>query len=139
MTTIDRYDILFVLLGMLIVYLTLAWRKSLPSTSGLHDLVDLVNTKGGIIIVLWVTSMIFFGVGMKVLFWSTNRMIEGKISTDNAMVLTCFNWISGSCFGGAFGAMIKTMTGDDLRHLTRSTDVPPPTPPGPDQAPVPKS
>jgi len=121
----DRFDILFMLLGMFIALGVVVWRKAWPSAAVLHDLVDLMNTKGGIILLLWMTSMIFFGVGMKMVYWGVNRMLEGKLSTDNALILSAFNWITGSAFGGAFGAMIKTMTGDDPKHdRNRITDLP---------------
>jgi uncharacterized membrane protein len=110
----DPYDILYVLLGALLVLGIVVWRKAWPSAQVTHDLVELMNTKGGIIILLWITSMIFFFVGMKMVYWGVNRMLEGKLSTDNALILSAFNWITGSAFGGAFGALLKTMVGEDV-------------------------
>jgi uncharacterized membrane protein len=112
--TIDRYDIVFVLLGMAILYAVLAWRKSLPSTDAIHFAVEMLNTKGGIILLLWITSMIFFAVGIKLVYWGVNMMLDNKLSGDNALILSAFNWITGAAFGGAFGAMIKTMTGEEV-------------------------
>jgi hypothetical protein len=115
----DRYDILFMLLGVFIALGIVVWRKAWPSAEVTRDLVALLNTKGGIILLLWITSLIFFAVGMKMVYWGVNRMLEGKLSTDNALILSAFNWITGSAFGGAFGALLKTMVGEDsVKHST---------------------
>jgi hypothetical protein len=57
--------------------------------------------------------MIFFFVGMRLVYWGENMIVEHKLDTDNALILSAFNWITGAAFGGAFGAMIKTMTGEE--------------------------
>jgi len=96
-------------------------------------LVELANTKGGIILLLWFTSMAFFLAGMRLIYWSVNMMIDGKISADNALVVACFSWVSGSAFGGTIGAMIKTMTGETVVAKSNGPGVSPA--PGP-QVPI---
>lgn len=110
-----KADIPYLFITFIGAVTILLLRYGMPSKDDLHETIDLLNTKGGIIALLWVTSMIFFIVGMRLVYWGENMIVDHKLDTDNALILSAFNWITGAAFGGAFGAMIKTMTGDEKR------------------------
>lgn len=111
--TFDRWDIVFVAVGAVLVYALLAYRRVLPSIGAVQDLANVVNTKGGNILVLFVLTLIFFFTGIGLIYWSLNRMLEGKLSADNAVLMMGLSWILGTAFGGSFSSMLKVMSGDD--------------------------
>lgn len=86
--------------------------KLWPSVATVRDVAELMNAKGGIILMLGGMSMVFFFTGMRWLYWSTMLIVEKKLGADNALVLNGFNWVSGAAFMGAFGAMLSAMKGE---------------------------
>lgn len=89
-----------------------------PAVSSVRDLAELLNTKGGIILLLGAFSMAFFFAGMRWLYWSTMLIVNHQLDPASGIVMNGFNWISGAAFMGAFGAMLSAMKGEP---------VPPPT------------
>jgi uncharacterized membrane protein len=110
---LGRYELFLDVAVILLAIALYLWKHGPPSKEAMHDTIEMLNTKGGIILLLWVTSLVFFFVGIRMVYWGVNMMIENKLSSDNALILSAFNWITGAAFGGAFGAMIKTMTGEE--------------------------
>lgn len=108
----DKLDIYIVIVVIAVMLLLFKLKPPIPSIGTIQIAIELLNTKGGIIAVLGMMSLIFFFVGVHFIYWSANMILDGKISTDNAIVISGFNWITGIAFGGVFGAMIKTMTGE---------------------------
>ena len=103
------------LLGLVILtYLLVAFIRYKPSVRDIHDLVEMANTKGGIILILWITSLVFFVAGLRMSYWGITLQKEHPGDTTMAYLNAAFNWISGSAFAGAFGAMIATMKGDPV-------------------------
>ncbi len=98
--------------GLVIAYGLMSYFKLLPSIEALRSTAEVLNTKGGNILLLTGMSMIFFFIGMRFIYWSVDMIIDGKLTADNAMALTGVSWVTGTVFGGAFGALLKTMTGD---------------------------
>jgi hypothetical protein len=92
-----------------------------PAVTSVRDLAELLNTKGGIILMLGAMSLIFFFTGMRWLYWSTMLIVHKELAADNALVLNGFNWVSGAAFMGAFGAMLNAMKGE-----TTALTTPPP-------------
>jgi len=88
--------------------------KLWPAVTSVRDLAELLNTKGGIILMLGAMSMVFFFTGMRWLYWSTMLIVHKELAADNALVLNGFNWVSGAAFMGAFGAMLNAMKGETL-------------------------
>jgi hypothetical protein len=110
---LHRSEVAIVIGIIVLIFGILVWFKRLPSADGFSALVAVFNQRGGIIGILWLTSMIFFGAGIRLIYWAVNMQLDGKLTVDNALVVACFSWISGSAFGGAFGALLKTMTGEE--------------------------
>ena len=110
---LDRADIIIAALSVLVTYLVLTWLEKLPPVSSVQALVAQANSRGGNIIVLGTLSMVFFHSSMKLFYNLMDRLQDGKITPDNAVALTAISFVSGTAFGGAFGALLKTMTGEN--------------------------
>jgi len=137
-------------IGVLAAFFVVMFIRYKPSVDNVHSLVELANTKGGIILILWITSLIFFVAGLRLSYWGLSLQQEHPSDTVMAYINTVFSWISGGAFMGAFGAMIATMKGESLPPATKqektetvtvTTTLPPPaplpTPPGSPAAPEP--
>lgn len=109
----DRYDILYIAAGIVLLYAFMAYRKVLPSVQAVQDLATLVNTKGGNILVLLFLTMVFFFTGVGLIYWALNRMQEGKLAADNAVLMMGLSWVLGTAFGGSFSSMLKVMSGEN--------------------------
>jgi hypothetical protein len=104
---------IFLTLGLFFVTIGIfSYFKLWPSVGSVRDLAELLNTKGGVILMLGAMSMAFFFTGMRWLYWSTMLIVHKELAADNALVLNGFNWISGAAFMGAFGAMLNAMKGE---------------------------
>ena len=128
---VERIDLLMAI--GLVAFMALLLRYK-PTVDSIHTLVEMANSKGGIILILWITSMGFFMAGVRMVYWAVGEQIDGKLTVDNALIVACFSFITGSAFGGSFGAMIKTMTGETVQPGTTSkteTNTPPAIPPTP--------
>lgn len=113
---------------LLIVIAVFLWFDRLPSLTSIHGLAEIANTKGGIILLLYAMSLMFFFVGIRFGYWVISGSHEGKITVENGLVMAMFGFLTGSAFGGAFSAMLKTMTGDSTigtvsKELTEKTTV----------------
>jgi len=105
-------EIWLVLIGFMGVIGVFSYLKLWPQASSVRDVAELLNTKGGIILMLGAMSMVFFFTGMRWLYWSTMLIVHKELAADNALVLNGFNWVSGAAFMGAFGAMLNAMKGE---------------------------
>lgn len=109
----SKYDFVCIIAVLAVLYLVMAYRHLLPSVISIQELANTVNTKGGNILVLLTLTLIFFFTGMGLIYWSLNRMNEGKLSADNAVLMMALSWILGTAFGGAFSSMLKVMSGEN--------------------------
>lgn len=101
-------------LGVLILlYAFFQYTGKLPSIESVQALANVVNTKGGNILALAAFSLVFFFTGLGLIYWSLNRMMESKLTVDNAVLMMGLSWISGTAFGGAFSSMLKVMSGEE--------------------------
>jgi hypothetical protein len=105
----DAYVIALMIMFVVIIV------KFRPTFEGVHSFVELANTKGGIILILWSTSMFFFLAGVRLMYWSVQVQLDHPADSVVAWLSAGFNWISGGAFGGAFGAMIATMKGEAIQ------------------------
>jgi len=109
---------------LLFVVLVMQWRGKLPPIASVAKLADVLNTKGGNILLLWMTSMIFFAATMRFTYWVLGKVENGKLDVSNAFALAGFTFISGNAFGGAFSSMLKTMTGESMATANKSDNSP---------------
>lgn len=92
-----------------IVTLVMVWKKSYPSVEQLLQLSTLFNTKGGIIMSLWIawvmTLLLTVGFGA----W----VIVRGVDPQHTVVTVIFGMLISQAFGGVCGVLFKTMTGED--------------------------
>jgi hypothetical protein len=95
-----------------VIFSVMWWFGKLPSITTLHGLAEIANTKGGIILLLYTMSFVFFFSGVHFLYWALGRAVDGKIAVGDGLITAGFAFLTGTAFGSANAAMLKTMTGD---------------------------
>lgn len=110
--TTERWVIYIIVYSLILLLAVMQWKQKLPSVSSLQDVTSIVNSRGGNILWLGFFALLFFGVSVWFGFWVINKITDGKLATDNAVMSILVSWLTGTAFGGAFGAMLKTMTGE---------------------------
>jgi hypothetical protein len=127
---------LFVLL--LAVYLFLVLTNKMPTMSSFKDFADTINSAGGHIIILSIFSGWFFTTAMR-FFFHVLGLPDEVITKHDAIIMTGVGFLTGTAFGGAWGALIKTMSGGKANG-TGTTEAAPEIPaaaPGTIEAPKP--
>ena len=99
--------IFFALIG---IHLLLVFSNKMPSMASFKDFADTINSAGGHIILLSLFSGWFFISAMR-FFFHTLNLPDEVISKHEALVMNAVSFLTGSAFGGAWGALIKTMSG----------------------------
>jgi hypothetical protein len=95
---------------ILFVYLLLVFRNKLPSMKSFQEFADTINSAGGHIIILSIFSGWFFITAMR-FFFHVLGLPDELITKRDAIVMTGVGFVTGTAFGGAWGALIKTMSG----------------------------
>lgn len=99
--------ILMVLLGALFW-----WYGKLPSVSQTRELLDLVNSRGGNIILLLLATIIGAGTSLRLFYYVIQLSVDGKLAQDNVFAIMSLTFVTGTITGNFQGALLKTMTGD---------------------------
>src|SRR5271154_5699861 len=99
-----------VLVLVALIYLLLVFANKLPSMASFKDFADTINSAGGHIIILTLFSAWFFISAMRLIF-HIMAMPEELISKQNAIIMAGVGFVTGTAFGGAWGALLKTMSG----------------------------
>ena len=107
--------------------ITLMLLDRLPSVQGFHSFLNSLNSRGGNIMLLFGAGMYFFARSMRVFYYLFEATRQGFIAQDNAFALMGLQFATSTAFGGAFGALLKTMTGE-TDSQRRNTDQAPTTP-----------
>lgn len=137
-----RLDYWMVGLALIAMFGGFSFLKIWPNIDSLTRLVDMINTKGGNIILLMWLSVYFYHDTMAA-YWSVVELIKGgTIASDNGIALNALTF-SSTAFGAVSGALLKVMSGEeskppvgmsDMTRTTRSTlpvETTPPTDPAP--------
>lgn len=130
--TLDKADIYIAtgafLLGVIILLALLILRKGVsPSMDTLSDLCAIVNTKGGIIILLTLMWIGTLSGTVAICLWA---IIHG-VDPANATLVVLLSVLTSGAWGNVNGALFKTMTGDEPKKTGNGASVPTPTPPVP--------
>lgn len=117
---------------VILLWAFMQWNGKLPTTESIQALATITATKGGNIIILVIMAMAFFFAGMRLIYYCLSLSIDGKLSTDNAVMMLAITFVTGTAFGATLGALLKTMTGENVKGDTSSLTVSREnTPPGP--------
>ena len=108
--TLSRVDLYFVF--MLLTFVVLMVLGKLPTVEGFRKLISAADDKGGNILLLAAFSGWFFSVAIGMFYYVYNMIGEKKIDGKDGVMLMGLGFATGTCFGGAFSAMLKTMTGN---------------------------
>jgi hypothetical protein len=100
-------------------YLILVFRNKLPGMPAFKDFTDTINTAGGHILILTLFSLYFFRTTMR-FFLHVLGLPDVVVTKQNAVIMTGIAFLTGTAFGGAWSALLKTMTGG------RANGTPPP-------------
>lgn len=100
---------------LLVLWAVMQWYGKLPTTDAIQDLATVLATKGGNIMILTSMGLIFFFAGLRLIYYCLSLSIDGKVSTDNAVMMLAITFVTGTAFGGTQGALLKTMTGENVK------------------------
>ena len=118
----ERLELWLPIMFFTILWVVMQWYGKLPSVDSVQKFVAVVNSRGGNIVILCVAGLYFFKYSMY-LFMDLLSMVRNKtISEDNAFALMAIQFVTTSAFGGAMGALLKTMTGES--SSARKGDIP---------------
>ena len=120
MTVFQIIQVVGTALVFLLVFV-LIYTKRLPSIQGLIDCANVLNSKGGNLLLLAMMSAWFFYEALHFSDRLITLMITKQLTTDNAIALSMFNFVTGTAFGGAFGALLKGMSGEAVVSTGAST------------------
>lgn len=93
----------------LAVFLVLVFSRRI-SMAAFKDFTDTINTAGGHIVLLSLFSGWFFVTAMR-FFLHVLGLPDEVITKHDAIIMTGVGFLTGTAFGGAWGALIKTMSG----------------------------
>lgn len=97
------------------LFVVLLWHGKLPSVESIQGLATISATKGGNIIILMVMAFSFFFAGMRLIYYCLGLSVDGKITVDNAVMMLAISFVTGTAFGNVMGALLKTMTGENVK------------------------
>jgi len=136
-------DSSFLYSGILIlVWVFLALRNKLPSIDGIRELVGILNSRGGNILILTALTLTFFHASMRWFYYVMGLLQSKSITPDNAVLIAGISFVTGTAFGSAIGALLSALTGQDGRARTTDKNGAPPIPAvtvpiSPESAPIP--
>lgn len=112
----------------LAVFILLLLKNKLPSVDGLKEVVDILNSRGGNILILAYASIYFFNKAFASMQLMMQMVAAGTLKPDNVFAHTTSQFLTSVAFGGAFGALLKTMTGEPNQKNGNGGGSPPPSP-----------
>lgn len=93
-----------------VLLLLLIFSDRIPSIGTIREFVEIINTRGGNILLLGFFVWIFFRSAMLFIYHvMAIADSAGPIDKAQAVVVSGLGFVTGSAFGGAFGALLKTM------------------------------
>ena len=94
------------------VLLLLIFRNKIPTIDAIRQFVEIINTRGGNILLLSFFSWIFFRSAMLFIYHilALADTTGPTVDKSQAVVTAGLGFVTGSAFGGAWGALLKTMS-----------------------------
>lgn len=100
------------ILALILLLLLMQWKNKLPSSDSVNKFFGALDSRGGNILILGSFSFYFFRHAIYLFYNLFSLERGGYIKQDDAFALMSLQFVTATAFGGAFGAMLKTMTGD---------------------------
>lgn len=116
----EQVQVWLPILFFVILYTVMKWNDKLPSTEAIQEFTATLNSRGGNILILTAGSIYFFRHAIYLFYKLLDLVQGGQLTPDNAYALMSLQFVTSTAFGGAFGALLKTMTGESSK--ARSTD-----------------
>lgn len=134
-TNLICYLVFFWSLAALFAACFFWWKERFPSIEAFQKFIELVNTKGGNILVLLFMSLIGTFASVRFLYYIVQLSVDGKLQQDNSFALLAISFLTNTLTGAFIGAMLKTMTGDappvkEIVNEKGTTPTPTPGTPG---------
>jgi len=110
--TLSLWDalILFAFVG---IWLVLVLTRRSPSISSFREFVNLLNSRGGNILILMAATFYAFRAAMRLFYHVIGMISEGKLDEKSAVMMMALAFVTGTVFGQFSGALLKTMTGHE--------------------------
>ena len=119
---INRWDVYIVLVVVVYVFLSIAGK--LPAVESIRRFISTLDDRGGNIVVLVIFSGWFFTVSIRLFYYAIGLISENKLDAKDAILMMALTWVTGSVFGGSFGAFLKTLNGAVSTPLPNPNFVP---------------
>lgn len=100
------------ILALILLVLVMQWKNKLPSSDAVNRFFEALDSRGGNILILGCFSFYFFRHAIYLFYNLFSLERGGYVKQDDAFALMSLQFVTATAFGGAFGAMLKTMTGD---------------------------
>jgi hypothetical protein len=115
--------------GVAFILLLLIFSDRIPSINIIRQFVEIINTRGGNILLLAFFSWIFFRSAMLFIYHILAlAQVDGNtVDKSQAVVTAGLGFVTGSAFGGAWGALLKTMSPTVTVGDNGQENPPPPT------------
>jgi hypothetical protein len=97
--------------ALLCALLLLLLSRRLPAMESFERLVHLMDSRGGNIALLALLTWMFFLSGMRLIYRLLDMVSNKMLTPENAIAQVGLVFVTGTAFGGAFGALLKTLTG----------------------------
>lgn len=119
-------DAIFLAVWLLSIFIAfvLIFRNHIPSIETIQDMAALFNTKGGIIMFLWLAWLGTLSTTVAFGIW----VIVKGVDPQHTVVTIVLGMLISQAFGNVNGALFKTMTGEEP---ARNGKPPDPTQPKP--------
>lgn len=110
--TFGWHDAVFA--GVLIAAMfVLIWKNKMPTIGGFRDFVNVVNSRGGNILVLGWLTLYSFRAAMRMFYHLMDLIAQGKLDGRDGVTQLFITFATAQAFGFFAGALIKTMTGSE--------------------------
>jgi hypothetical protein len=123
----QRIDVVLLMLFFAAV-VVLALANKLPTVQGFSEFVHILNTPGGLILVLGVMTMVFFEAAIRMFYHCIYLVTQGKLDEKSAVLMMGIQFVTGAAFGGAAGVLYKTMDGSSKSSPPPADTPKPPAP-----------
>lgn len=120
MQSVVTIDICIGLIAIAVVVAILSLANKLPTTPQLQDVMTILNSRGGNILVLAMLTVYFFYRAEHMYYVVLAQIQASSITADNGIALNGLSFDTGVA-SAAFGALLKTMSPDSSTVLNSNT------------------